>query len=103
MNYPGGGNPRSSTTPVLTGPWLLALSSWLKQNLECIVKLPICHRDPSLCSGFQNQLVINSLALIVVLITAFIRATRKPPFSNSIRPSMVQPAGVVTASLSSAG
>jgi len=45
----------------------------------------------------------SCLALSVARITALISVTRKPPSSSSRMPSMVQPAGVVTASFSRAG
>src|SRR2546427_276098 len=45
----------------------------------------------------------NSLARWVARTTALIRVTRKPPSSSLRMPSMVQPAGVVTMSLSLAG
>ena len=45
----------------------------------------------------------NSLARWVERITALIKVTRRPPSSSSRIPSIVQPAGVVTASFSNAG
>src|SRR5260370_41646790 len=45
----------------------------------------------------------SSQARLVAFTTALISVTRSLPSSNSRMPSMVQPAGVVTASLSSAG
>ncbi len=45
----------------------------------------------------------NCLARSVARITALMRATRRPPSSSSRMPSMVQPAGVVTASFKRAG
>ena len=45
----------------------------------------------------------NCFARSVARITALISVTRNPPSSNSRMPSIVHPAGVVTASLSSAG
>jgi hypothetical protein len=50
-----------------------------------------------------NYPFANSLARSVARITALMRVTRRPPSSNSRMPSMVQPAGVVTASFSRAG
>ena len=49
---------------------------------------------------FSNS---NSPARCVAFTTALISVTRSLPSSSSRMPSMVQPAGVVTASLSSAG
>ena len=45
----------------------------------------------------------NCRARSVARITALISVTRNPPSSNSRMPSIVHPAGVVTASFSSAG
>src|SRR6201996_8112758 len=45
----------------------------------------------------------SCLARSVARMTALMRVTRRPPSSSSRMPSTVQPAGVVTASLSSAG
>jgi len=45
----------------------------------------------------------NCLARSVARITALISVTRSPPSSSSRIPSIVHPAGVVTASFSSAG
>gem|GEM_PF-6241740 len=45
----------------------------------------------------------SSLARSVARMTALTRATRTPPCSSSITPSIVQPPGVVTESFSRAG
>ena len=50
-----------------------------------------------------NQLNANSLARCAAFTTALIRVTRSLPSSSSMMASMVQPAGVVTASLRRAG
>src|SRR6185437_3880819 len=52
---------------------------------------------------FANYPAASSLARIVARLTALMSVTRKPPASSSRMPSTVQPAGVVTWSLSSAG
>jgi len=49
---------------------------------------------------FSNS---NSPARLVAFTTALMRVTRSLPSSNSMMPSMVHPAGVVTASFKSAG
>ena len=51
----------------------------------------------------RNYPAASSFARCVARITALISVTRRPPSSSSRMPSTVQPAGVVTASLSSAG
>jgi len=56
-------------------------------------------------SGFDRstQPKASSLARCAAFTTALIKVTRSFPSSNSMIASIVQPAGVVTASLSSAG
>jgi hypothetical protein len=53
--------------------------------------------------GWSRYPPASCRARSVARITALIRVTRRPPSSISSSPSAVQPAGVVTASLSSAG
>ena len=56
----------------------------------------------SICEHYSYP-AASCLARSVARITALISVTRRPPSSSSRMPSMVQPAGVVTSSLSSAG
>ncbi len=69
-------------------------------RLSALVKINICPFEPS-CDCAQPA--ANCRARSVARITALISVTRSPPSSSSRMPSMVQPAGVVTASFSSAG
>ena len=54
-------------------------------------------------TGDLSQLRARAPARSVARLTALIRVTRRPPSSSSRMPSTVQPAGVVTSSLRSAG
>ena len=57
----------------------------------------------SIGNGVQASSNINSFARSVAFTTALISVTRTLPSSSSSIPSIVQPAGVVTPSLSNAG
>lgn len=60
-------------------------------------------RQQQIFCGAENYWAASSLARAVARITALISVTRRPPSSSSRMPSIVHPAGVVTASFSSAG
>ncbi len=63
-----------------------------------------CFRDVWPTNGGKiDQPKASSLARWAAFTTALMSVTRSLPSSNSMMPSMVQPAGVVTASLSRAG
>ncbi len=94
-----------STSPRITGFALAPNKSW---------KQPSCYADnkkrqPKWISAIvhkplaQVQLNTNSFARCAAFTTALINVTRSFPSSNSNMPSIVQPAGVVTASFSIAG
>jgi len=60
----------------------------------------LCLRLASLRLPYENA---NSLARCTAFTTALIKVTRSLPSSSSMMPSIVHPAGVVTASFNSAG
>ena len=78
-------------------------------NTNATTRSAIATGTPRLCQTTNDQRRnfphpdANSLARCAAFTTALISVTRNFPSSSSMMPSMVQPAGVVTASLSSAG